>query len=142
MPIEPNPYDRPDLLPQPQVPLFDNDRIDVTRKFADAMARLFQMLVRRGEKRESAQRFVLQSLVAMVAEDVGMLPTGIFYELTQECASKSASSYDLIGGLFAQMNRKEAARGDSFPFAQVMEWQTSPPQKRRPLVGVRVRLPS
>lgn len=102
------------LLPQPQTPLFDNDRVEVTRKSADAMARLFQMLVKRGERREAAQRFVLQCLVAMVSEDVGMLPNGLFYELAHECFTKGTSSYDLIGGLFNQMNRKEPARGGRF----------------------------
>ncbi len=55
------------LLPIPAKPIFDNNRVDVTRKAADSMAHVFREIVGRGEDRARAQRFVLQLLVAMVA---------------------------------------------------------------------------
>lgn len=45
------------LLPQPRKPIFDNNRVEVTRKAAD---------------RTRVQQFILQLLVAMVAEDIGL----------------------------------------------------------------------
>lgn len=62
------------LLPHPKQPIFDNNRVEVTRRAADTMARVFKEIVLRGEPRERAQRFILQLLVSMVAEDIGLLP--------------------------------------------------------------------
>ena len=67
------------------------------------MATVFREIVDRGEDRERAQRFILQLLVALVAEDIGLLPEQLVSELLRECADEGASSYDLIGGLFRQM---------------------------------------
>jgi hypothetical protein len=78
------------------------------------MATVFREIVGRGEDRERAQRFILQLLVGMVAEDIGLLPEEILSGLLYECAEQGASSYDLIGGLFRQMASKEKARGGRF----------------------------
>lgn len=95
-----------------RTPVFDNSRVDVTRKAAQKMADLFKQLTKRGIPREQSQRFILQTLVALVAEDIGLLPNNIVTELLKDCVErKDASSYDLIGGLFAQMNRKQPASG-------------------------------
>jgi len=102
------------LLPHRQEPKFDNDRVDVTRRAADLMARVFRELTIRGENRERAQRFILQLLVAMVAEDIGLLPSDIVTDLLYESSEKGASSYDLFGGLFRQMASEEPARGGRF----------------------------
>lgn len=77
------------------------------------MAGVFNSLVARGEKRERAQRFVLQCVVAMFSEDAELLPRGLFSELLDECRG-GESSYDLIGGLFRQMNNPDTARGGRF----------------------------
>ena len=45
----------------------------------------------------------------MFAEDIGLLPQDIFTRLLDECC-RGASSYDLIGGLFRQMNDSNPAR--------------------------------
>ena len=71
------------------------------------MATVFREIVSRGEDRERAQRFILQLLVAMVAEDIGLLPEQLVSELLHECADEGGSSYDLIGGLFRQMRPLE-----------------------------------
>ncbi len=51
----------------------------------------------------TAQRFILQCVLAMFAEDRGLLPRDLFVSCVQECLN-GASSYDLIGGLFREMN--------------------------------------
>ncbi len=101
------------LLPTEKAPLFNNDRVAVTRVAADQVAQVFNSLVKRGEGRESAQRFILQSVVGMFSEDFDLLPKGLFSELLRDCAG-GASSYDLLGGLFRQMNLKQSARGGRF----------------------------
>jgi hypothetical protein len=41
----------------------------------------------------------------LFAEDVGLLPDKIFSRIIEECIQKKASPYDLIGGLFNEMNK-------------------------------------
>lgn len=102
------------LLPKPRKPLFNNNRVEVTREAAADLARLFRALVSRGEDRARAQRFILQILVALVSEDMNLLPGQLLTRLIAECREKGESAYDLIGGLFRQMNTKEPARGGRF----------------------------
>ena len=101
------------LFPDNRTPLFGNDRVAVTRQAADKVARVFQSLVKRGITREDAQRFILQCVTAMFAEDIGLLPHHIFTHLIHDCVS-GASSYDLLGGLFRQMNEEQPAKGGRY----------------------------
>src|SRR5438552_2489298 len=106
------------LLPIWKKPMFSNNRVEVTRKAADEMATVFREIVERGEDRQRAQRFILQLLVAMVAEDIDLLPRELVAEILYECAEKGASSYDLIGGLFRQMATDQSARAGRFTNVQ------------------------
>jgi hypothetical protein len=101
------------LFPEEKKPLFNNDRVAVTRVAADKVATVFNALVNRGENRERAQKFILQCVVAMFSEDFDLLPKGIFSELLNDCAG-GESSYDLLGSLFRQMNSESRARGGRF----------------------------
>jgi SAM-dependent methyltransferase len=101
------------LLPKEKPPLFGNDKVEVTKNAANKLAEVFKSLRRRNVEPERAQRFLLQCLVALFSEDAGLLPSGLFMELLDECG-KGASSYDLIGGLFRQMNSTERAKGGKF----------------------------
>ena len=97
------------LLPIWKKPIFGNNWVEVTRRAADQMATVFREIVDRGEDRERAQRFILQLLVALVAEDINLLPEQLVSELLHECADQGGSSYDLIGGLFRQMASEHVA---------------------------------
>ncbi|MFX4454759.1 hypothetical protein ABTA67_20000, partial [Acinetobacter baumannii] len=66
-------------------PLFGNDREEVSRIAAAKVAQLFRSMVARGVPREQAQRFVLQAVVAMFAEDIDMMPAGTTLRLVQDC---------------------------------------------------------
>ena len=57
-----------------QKPTFDNDREAVTPETADKLALCFKRIVNRGVDQPTAQRFILQMLVALFAEDIGLLP--------------------------------------------------------------------
>jgi SAM-dependent methyltransferase len=105
------------LYPRKSVPIFGNNWVEVTREAAKDVANVFNSLVARGESRESARRFVLQSVVAMFAEDIGLLPDNLFTSLLDECRksdNSTATSYDLIGNLFKQMNDPKPARGGRY----------------------------
>ena len=105
------------LFPGDHKPTFNNDRVAVTREAADALATCFKRLVRPDRAppvpRPMAQRFILQMLVALFAEDIGLLEKYFVTNLLNECHSPT-DTYDLIGGLFAAMNSREAAHGGRF----------------------------
>ena len=102
------------LLPHAQKPIFGNNRVEVTRKAADTFADVFRKIVARGEDRTRAQRYILQLLVSVVAEDLGLLPGEIVTTLLAESEKNPPASYDLLGGLFQQMARAEPARGGRY----------------------------
>lgn len=80
------------LLPKPKEPLFQNNRVAVTRKAADRVARAFRSLVARKVPRDQAQRFILQCVVALFAEDIGLLPHSLFTELLDDCVRKGRAA--------------------------------------------------
>lgn len=102
------------LFPDNPAPLFGNDREEVSRIAASKVAQLFRSMVARGIPREQAQRFVLQAVVAMFAEDIDMMPAGTTIKLVQDCLEHGQNSYDMFGGLFNQMNSKKGAQGGRF----------------------------
>ena len=97
------------LFPENREPIFNNNLIAVTRKAADKVAKVFNRLVERKEPAERAQRLILQCVVALFAEDIDLLPRGLFTELLGDCKKKGASSYDLLGSLFRQMGSDRPA---------------------------------
>lgn len=105
------------LFPEDQKPQFNNDREQVSRQAADKMAQLFKLLTRRKRDpiaRAAALRFVLQTVVAMFAEDIDLLPQGTVKSLVDDCLHKGQSSYDLFAALFRQMNTPGEATGGRF----------------------------
>lgn len=101
------------LFPTPEKPVFGNDQVAVTRKAADHLADCFNLLEKRGVDKEEAQRFILQMLVALFSEDIGLLPRYMVAQILEECRSKQ-DSYDLLGGLFDAMNTPGKTPGGRF----------------------------
>lgn len=101
------------LFPDDRRPLFGNDRVAVTREAANKVALAFNAIVGRGEDRTAAQRYILQCVSAMFAEDIDLLPRGLFTQLLNDCL-EGDSAYDLLGGLFRQMNDPQPARGGRY----------------------------
>src|SRR5688572_4361216 len=62
------------LAPGSPKPTFENDREVVTRQAADCLADCFKKMTKRGVPQPMAQRFILQMLVALFAEDIDLLP--------------------------------------------------------------------
>jgi type II restriction/modification system DNA methylase subunit YeeA len=91
-----------------QTPVFRNNQVEVTEKAASRMGLLFRELQERGKKQGfdelTVQRFVLQCVLAMFAEDRRLLPRDMFISCVQDCLN-GANSYDLLGGLFREMNQ-------------------------------------
>jgi hypothetical protein len=101
------------LFPEGLAPNFSNNRTAVTDDAARKIAEIYRALVARGEAKDRSQRFALQCVVSMFAEDTGLLPRGLFTALVADCVS-GRSSYDLLGSLFHQMNSPKAARAGRY----------------------------
>ncbi|WP_347240902.1 class I SAM-dependent DNA methyltransferase [Phormidium sp. FACHB-592] len=96
-----------------RAPIFNNNLVSVTEKAAGRMGELLTMLTKRSRDAvdpKTAQRFVLQCVLAMFAEDRDLLPKDLFISLVRECLDrtrqgKSSNTYDILGNLFQEMNR-------------------------------------
>jgi hypothetical protein len=97
----------------PSAPTFGNRHEEVTRQAADLLAEVFNCLVVRGIARDTAQRFALQALMCLFAEDIGLLEKYFFARLLDECKT-GEQTYDLIGGLFVEMNTPGKTQGGRF----------------------------
>jgi type II restriction/modification system DNA methylase subunit YeeA len=86
-----------------RAPVFRNNQVEVTERAARRMGELLVLLKKRGLDGLVAQRFVLQCVLAMFAEDRGLLPNSLFISCVQDCQG-GQSSYDVLGGLFREMN--------------------------------------
>lgn len=108
--------------------VFGNNQVEVTEKAAGRMGELYGMLRDRLARSAgangglssdtpgangrlplrdpalTAQRFVLQCVLAMFAEDRGLLPDSLFVQCVKDCIERGESSYDVLGGLFTAMN--------------------------------------
>ena len=101
------------LAPGSPKPTFEHDREKVTREAADCLADCFRKLVKRDVPRETAQRFILQMLVALFSQSIDLLPKYFVTQILDDC-STPASAYDLIGGLFEAMNTNPPMSGGRF----------------------------
>ncbi|MBD2559472.1 MULTISPECIES: DNA methyltransferase [Nostoc] len=86
-----------------KTPVFRNNQLEVTERAARRMGELLLELEKRGIEKLTAQGFILQCVLAMFAEDRQLLPRDMFVSCVQDCMS-GASSYDILGGLFREMN--------------------------------------
>ncbi|MBE9043300.1 class I SAM-dependent DNA methyltransferase [Pleurocapsales cyanobacterium LEGE 10410] len=88
--------------------IFQNNQVEVTKETARKMGELCEILKQRGRQEGfstlAAQRLVLQCVLAMFAEDRGLLPQDMFIGCVRDCLD-GKSSYDVLGGLFQEMNR-------------------------------------
>lgn len=128
------------LLPEATDPVFENDLVAVTREAAADVSSVFRSMVSRGIERSVAQRFVLQCVMAMFAEDVHLLPTHMFRAAVKDSLADphpSARAYDLLFGLFREMNTTGLTAGGRFKevpyfngglFANIVPLEISQPE--------------
>ena len=105
------------VLDSPRLPIFRNNRVEVTKNAAFQLSELFRTLTREID-RDIAQRFALQCMVALFAEDVGLLPNATLHriiEASRARASSTDNTHDLMALLFTMMNYpKHKRRGGRF----------------------------
>ena len=102
------------LLPEIKTPIFKINVEAVSKDAANTLGELYGHLISKVKiEPEIAQRYLLQSVLALFSEDFGLLPNSIFSELIRDC-QKGQNAYDLIGGLFHQMANPKMAQGGRF----------------------------
>lgn len=101
------------LCPTPVKPVFRNDLVAVTRDAAATVVAVTNSLIDRGIDRGQAQRFTTQCVMAMFAEDVGLLPRHLFTQAVEDSVS-NGKAYDLVFGLFREMNAKGMTPGGRY----------------------------
>ncbi len=106
------------LFPQPQTPVFSAEfnLVELPRDAAVKLGQVFHSLTKSGRSagqvsREHAQQFVLQCMVAMFAEDIGLLPRYMFTRLLDEAEKDISRSPQLFTTLFFAMNTPDAKGG-------------------------------
>lgn len=94
-----------------QTPVFRNNQVEVTDRTARKLGELYQLIVERQKRTNprgfdelKIQRFLLQCVLAMFAEDRELLPRDLFISCVQDCRN-GGSTYDVLGGLFREMNQ-------------------------------------
>lgn len=92
-------------------PIFRNNQVEVTERTAKRMGEFYRLVRDRGKKEkfqhfteEQLQRFTLQCVLAMFAEDRNLLPRDLFVGLVQDCLAGRDNAYDAFSGLFRAMN--------------------------------------
>jgi hypothetical protein len=84
------------MLIEKKEPIFHHHVIAISQEAARTIGEIFKHLIfEKSEKRETAQRFLLQCVLALFSEDFGLLPQDIFSELIRDCQN-GESSYDLF----------------------------------------------
>jgi len=103
------------LFPTQEKPKFRIDRIKVTREAADKLATCYTKLeARKNVGPLRAQRFILQMLIALFSEDIGLLPKYFVSELLDDCEKDLKQTFDLLNGLFTAMGKKGGIAGGRF----------------------------
>jgi hypothetical protein len=92
-------------------PIFKNNQVEVTERAARRMGEFYGYCLARGKRKQFAefseddlQRFTLQCVLAMFAEDRGLLPSDLFTQQVGRCLHEGEACHDTIGCLFYAMN--------------------------------------
>jgi type II restriction/modification system DNA methylase subunit YeeA len=105
------------LFQEEKEPVFGNDRTEVSKRAASQMAELYKKLIERKKSpisKDQAQRFILQLVICMFSEDIGLLPAATISGIVKDCLFNKQKSFDLFKGLFNQMNSQDLAKGGRF----------------------------
>ena len=101
----------------PLTPVFNNNRVEVTKDAAFQLTELYHSLEEETGQ-EIAQRYTLQCMIAMFAEDTGLLPDGTLRHIISICENGHGDTdnpHDLMTLLFTMMNYpKRERRGGRF----------------------------
>ncbi len=102
------------LSKEPVEPIFDNNVEKVTTKAVEKLLGIYHSLIDRGEDKKKVQKYVLQLLVCLFSEDIGLFPIADYFLALIQEGRKNQSANDLIASLFRQMNSPKKAKDGRF----------------------------
>ncbi len=83
------------LLPIEEEPLFDNHNVAITEQVAKTVGAIYLSMVKRDISKDKAQRFVLQLVIALFSEDVGLMPQYTLHEILKKCLTDLPAQKEL-----------------------------------------------
>ncbi|MFN9690519.1 MAG: DNA methyltransferase [Vampirovibrionales bacterium] len=95
----------------------------ITKKTVEDLYAFYDSLVKQNEPKqkrgeglstEDLQHFVLQCMLCMFAEDIGLMDPNFFTNLIGDCLEKPKQSYDYMKALFDQMDSEARATGGRY----------------------------
>ena len=88
------------LLPDEEYPpIFDSHHIDITKEAANQVGKIYLSLIERNISKEIAQRFVLQLVIAIFSEKVGLIPQYIVLNILEK-SIKAPQKHEKLKDLF------------------------------------------
>ena len=98
------------LFPKEEIPVFNNNHVAVTEEAAKVVGELYLSLTKRKVDPEKAQRFVLQLVVSLFAEDVELIPKNTLFKILHEAIKQPVAQSELYELFSAMAEEKEAKK--------------------------------
>ena len=83
------------LLPKEEEPLFDNHNVAITEQVAKTIGKIYLSMVKRDVSKDKAQRFILQLVIALFSEDVGLMSQYTLHEILKKCLTNLPAQKEL-----------------------------------------------
>jgi hypothetical protein len=97
------------LLPKEEKPIFNNNNVEVTEAAAKIVGSMYFSLSKRKVDLAKAQRFVLQLVVALFAEDVDLIPKYTIHKILGEAVKNPVTQKELTS-LFEAMSIESSSK--------------------------------
>lgn len=97
------------LLPKEEKPIFNNNNVEVTEAAAKIVGSMYFSLSKRKVDPAKAQRFVLQLVVALFAEDVDLIPKYTIHKILGEAVKNPVTQKELTS-LFEAMSIESSSQ--------------------------------
>jgi hypothetical protein len=98
------------LFPKAERPVFNNDNEEVTIKAASTIGSMFMSMTKRKVNPTVAQKFVLQIVVSLFAEDVKLIPKNTIYKILEDAVQKDIKTQKELTDLFIAMANKDTSK--------------------------------
>jgi len=107
------------LFPKEETPVFNNNNVEVTVEAAKTIGSMFFSMTGRKVDQEIAQRFVLQIVVALFAEDVGLIPKYTLNRILTDAAKNPVfqkEMTDLFVAMSTESKQKKPKKFSEIPY--------------------------
>lgn len=98
------------LFPKAERPVFNNDNEEVTIAAAHTIGSMFISMTKRKVAPTVAQKFVLQIVVSLFAEDVNLIPKNTIYKILEDAVHKDIKTQNEMTELFVAMSSKDLGK--------------------------------